>query len=80
MKMVDLALAKAHLGELVELAASGEAVCITRGGKPVARLTAVDTPRPPIDVSALRALTDSMPMQTEAAGDFVRRMRDDDRY
>jgi hypothetical protein len=28
----------------------------------------------------LRALTESMPLQTEAAGDFVRAMRDSDRY
>ncbi|MBF0392720.1 MAG: type II toxin-antitoxin system prevent-host-death family antitoxin [Alphaproteobacteria bacterium] len=80
MNTVNLADAKAHLSELVARAASGEPVCITRRGKPVAMLTAVDTPRRPIDVAELRALTDSMPMQTESAGDFVRRMRDGDRY
>jgi prevent-host-death family protein len=33
---VNLADAKAHLSELVARAASGETVCITRRGKPVA--------------------------------------------
>ena len=77
---VSLADAKAHLSELVERAAAGEAVCITRRGKPVAQLTAVDTPRKRIDVAALRAMTDAMPVQRETARDFIRRMRDDDRF
>ena len=80
MKTVNLAEAKARLSELVERAAAGETVCITRRGKPVAQLSAVERPRKPVDLAALRALTDRMPMQQESAGDFVRRMRDDARY
>jgi prevent-host-death family protein len=80
MRSINLADAKAHLSELVDQAAAGEPVCITRRGKPVARLTAVTTGRKRIDPSALRAMTDAMPMQPEAARYFVRRMRDDDRY
>jgi prevent-host-death family protein len=80
MKQVNLAHAKAHLSELVERAAAGEPICITRRGKPVAQLSAVERPRKPVDVAALRALTDRMPMQQESAGDFVRRIRDEDRY
>jgi antitoxin (DNA-binding transcriptional repressor) of toxin-antitoxin stability system len=68
------------LSELVERAAAGEAVCITRRGKDVARITAVDAPRKPIDVAALRVMTEAMPVQPETARDFVRRMRDEDRY
>jgi prevent-host-death family protein len=79
-KKVSLADAKAHLSRLVEEAAAGEPVCITRRGKAVARITAVDTPRKRIDVAALRAMTDAMPMQPETARDFIRRMRDEDRY
>jgi prevent-host-death family protein len=80
MKTVTLAQAKAHLSELVERAAAGEPVCITRRGKPMAQLSEATKPRKRIDVAALRALTDKMPMQSESAGDFVRRMRDEDRY
>jgi prevent-host-death family protein len=79
-KRVSLADAKAHLSELVERAAAGEAVCITRRGKDVARITAADTPRKPIDVAALRVMTEAMPVQPETARDFIRRMRDEDRY
>ncbi len=65
---------------VVAQAESGEPVCITRRGKPVARLTAIETPHRPIALSVLRALTESMPKQAETAGDFVREMRDESRY
>jgi prevent-host-death family protein len=77
---VNLADATAHLSELVERAAAGDPGCITRRGKAVAQITAVDVPRKRIDLSALRAVTDGMPVQPETARDLVRRMRDDDRY
>jgi prevent-host-death family protein len=77
---VSLANAKARLSELVERAAAGEPVCITRRGKPVAQITAVDSPRKSIDIAALQATTDTMPVQTETARDFIRRMRDENRY
>lgn len=80
MNMVNLADAKAHLSELISQAEAGEPVCITRRGKPVAQLTAAQPPRRPISLAELKALTDSMPMQAESAGDFVRAMRDGDRY
>jgi prevent-host-death family protein len=80
MDNVSVAEAKAHLSELVERAASGEPVCITRRGKPIAQLTAIAAPRKRIDPEMLRAVTDGTPAQSETAGDFVRRMRDEDRY
>jgi prevent-host-death family protein len=80
MRQVSLAQAKARLSELVERAAAGEPICITRRGKPVAQISAVATPRKRIDVAALRAMTDRMPMQRESAGELIRRMRDEDRY
>jgi prevent-host-death family protein len=80
MRSVNIAEAKAHLSELVESAAQGETVCIMRRGKPVARLVPANAPRKRLDVKALRTLTASMPKQKETAGDFVRRMRDEDRY
>lgn len=80
MRSINLAAAKAHLSELVEEAAAGNPVCITRRGKPIAKIVAVDQQKTPLDLVALRALRATMPMQTESAGDFVRRMRDEDRY
>jgi len=79
-RRVNLAEAKAHLSELIEEAAAGNPVCITRRRKPVAQIIAAERPRKPIDVAALRAMTGAMPMQPESAGDFIRRMRDNDRF
>ena len=66
MRTVNIADARAHLSELVKRAASGEPVCITRRGKPVALITAVEMPRKRVDVAALRAMTDAMPVQRES--------------
>ena len=80
MKSVSLADAKARLSALVEEAHAGVEVCITRHGKPMARLVPVQRQREPIDAAELRALTETMTPQTESGGDFIRRMRDEDRY
>jgi prevent-host-death family protein len=80
MPNVNLADAKAQLSKLVDRAAAGDTVRITRRGKPVAQITAVQMPRRRIDLSALRAMTDTMPLQRESARDLLRRLRDEDRY
>jgi prevent-host-death family protein len=80
MRKVNLAEAKAHLSELVAAAAAGEVVCIMRRGKAVAQLIAAEGERRRIDPLQLRRITDTMPIQSESAGDFVRAMRNDDRY
>lgn len=79
-RTINIAEAKAHLSELVEEAAAGDAIVLTRRGKPVARMSSLDQPRKPIDAARLRELTDSMPEQSEDAATLVRRMRDDARY
>ena len=38
------------------------------------------TTRKRIDPATLRPVTDGMPVQQESAGEFIRRMRDEDRY
>ncbi len=80
MSTVTLADAKARLSALVEQAAQGEPVVITRRGKPVAQIVALTTVRKPIDMTALRSLTESMTMSPVSAGDLVRQMRDEGRY
>ena len=80
MKTVTMTEARTRLSELVAGAAAGESVQITRRGKPVAQITRIERPRKPIDIKMLRALTASMPMQSESAGEFIRKMRDSDRY
>jgi prevent-host-death family protein len=80
MSAIDLADAKTQLSELVDRVEAGESIDITREGKPVARLTAAVKPRKKIDTAQLAALTETMPVQTQSAADFVRWMRDTDRY
>ena len=80
MNSVNLADAKAHLSELVERAAAGEAVGITRRGKPVAQIVSANTPRKPVSLDALRAVTAAMPKQAEPAREAIRKMRDEARY
>ena len=66
--------AKAHSSEPADRAGAGGPMCVTRRG------TAIATPRKRIDVAELRAMTDAMPSQDESVGEFIRRMRDADRY
>ena len=80
MKSVSVAEAKAHLSELIGRAAEGETVNITRRGKPVAQLVAVKKLRKKIDVDMLRRITEGQSLQKQSAGDFIREMRDSDRY
>jgi prevent-host-death family protein len=77
----NIAEAKAHLSDLVARAEAGETVNIMRRGKLAARLVpAAMPPRKPIDIAKLRALTANLPPGQQDAADFVREMRDNDRY
>ncbi len=80
MKSVSLAEAKARLSALIGEAEAGQSVRITRHGKPVARLVPEEKTYGPIDTDALRRLTETMPRQAVSAGEFIRQMRDTDRY
>lgn len=44
MKIVNIHEAKTHLSSLVEQAASGESFIIAKAGKPLVKVTALDTP------------------------------------
>jgi hypothetical protein len=57
-------------------------VSVERAGAEVKEvMPALDKPlRKPIDIEELRRVAAKMPFQSESAGDFVRRMRDTDRY
>jgi prevent-host-death family protein len=80
MDRYSIAEAKAHLSEIIDRVEAGETVEITRRGKLVARLAPPERKLTRLDIDKLRALTANHARQTEGAGDFVRRMRDDARY
>jgi prevent-host-death family protein len=48
MKTVNIYDAKTHLSQLVDVAASGEDVVVSRHGKPLARITRLEAPKPRI--------------------------------
>ena len=80
MDSYSLADAKARLSELIDKVEAGETVEITRRGKPVAKVVPARPPLQPIDWDALDRLAKRMPKQKQGAGEFVRAMRDSDRY
>jgi prevent-host-death family protein len=80
MERISLAEAKARLSELVDRAASGETIHISRRGKPAARLMPPEPERRKVDIDLLRAIRRLSPKQRDSAGEFMRKMRDDERY
>ncbi len=80
MSEVSVAEAKAHLSAILDRVERGEEVVITRRGKPVAKVSGVAKKLEPIDFAAIRELRELLPLQEESAGDFMRRMRDQERY
>lgn len=77
MPEISVAHAKAHLSEILDRVEAGESVVITRRGKAVARLSAMEQSRKPIDFEALRRFRESMPMSERSAADMIREMRDE---
>jgi antitoxin (DNA-binding transcriptional repressor) of toxin-antitoxin stability system len=85
MERVELSHAAAHLADLVDRASNGEDIEIVLDGGVAARLTAIRKLIPPenpqaFDWDAVREMTAKMAPQTESAGDFFRRMRDESPY
>lgn len=81
MDTTSIADAKARLSELVDRAEAGEPQIITRRGKPVAKIVAIEPEKKsPFDWTELRAFTKTLKPDPEDAGEFMRRMRDDARY
>ena len=79
MRTVSVAEAKAKLSEVLEAAASGEDIVITRHGKPYVRLVseAPTRPRKPIDWAEIDRLRNSMPMMEVSVVDLIRETRGD---
>jgi prevent-host-death family protein len=70
--------AKAKFSEVLEAAANGEDVIVTRHGKPYIKLISVE-PKvvDPFDWAELDALVDSLPKMDISAADLIRQMRDE---
>ena len=77
---MNIAEAKAHFSDLIARVEAGETVDIMRRGKPVATIAPKVKPKQKIDFTEIDALVARMPMQKVSAGEFIRQMRDSDRY
>lgn len=75
MDTVSLAQAKAKLSEIVSKVESGEVVVVTRHGRPVARISAVEAPKKP--VKSLAAFRAKMPRWRKPSSRLLREIRDE---
>lgn len=78
MPTFTVAQAKAQLSQLIGMVETGEDVTITRRGQPVVRLVRSSPPRQ--QLPSLAQLRARLPEQTQPAGEFMRQLRDTDRY
>jgi prevent-host-death family protein len=74
---VTLAQAKAQLSELLNKVEAGEEVTVTRRGKPVAQIRAVEKKLEPIPLAELAAFRASMPSLSQSSVELLRQMRDE---
>ena len=77
---INIAEAKAQFSALVERAEAGETVEITRRGKPVAKLVPIEPKKRRFDAAELARFTAGMTPQKQGTGEFIREMRDSERY
>ena len=76
MSAVNLAVAKAHLSELINKVESGEEVVITRHGLPVARVVPVTSVKQPYPLKRLAELRQRLPAWSESSAKLLRKLRD----
>lgn len=76
----SIAEAKAHLSALIEQVERGEAVTLTKRGKPVARIVSLVEPaqKPKIDLDELRKFHATMQMSKIDSATMIRKMRDEE--
>jgi prevent-host-death family protein len=76
MTTVTLVEAKANLSKLIDRVEAGEAVVITRHGRPVANLSPVVRPKQPL--RSLAAFRARMPRLSKPMSETLREMRDEE--
>lgn len=78
MSTYTLAEAKAQLSRLISLVEAGEEITITKRGRAVVKLVPSEPLRQ--QMPSLAAHRAEMSPQTESAGEFIRKLRESDRY
>jgi prevent-host-death family protein len=77
MLTVTLAQAKAQLSELLNKVEAGEEVVVTRRGRPVAQIRAVEKKLEPLPFEELAAFRARMPQLEKSSVELLREMRDE---
>lgn len=77
MRRISVTEARREWSRLLAAVEAGESVIITRIGKPVAHLDPPKGVARSLDRASLRA---SVPPMREGAGEFITKLRDDERY
>lgn len=78
MSSVNLAVAKAHLSELISKVESGEEVVITRHGRPVARVVPAVPVKQPVPLERLAELRKRLPPRKGSSAKELRKLRDEE--
>jgi prevent-host-death family protein len=68
--------AKAHFSEVLAKVEAGREVLITRRGTPVARMSAVEQPKKPLDLSAIDAFRERLRPTRVLSSALIRSVRD----
>lgn len=77
MLTVTLAQAKAQLSEILNKVEAGEEVIVTRRGRPVAQIRAVEKKLEPLPLEELAAFRARMPSLSKPSFELIREMRDE---
>jgi len=77
MQSVSVAEAKAHLSEILTRIADGRELIITRRGRPVAKLSPVNSIKKPINFEALAAFRARQPLVKVPSVRVIRNLRDE---
>ena len=78
MRTVSVAEAKAHLSELLNSVESGNDILITRHGRPIARVTAPETPKQLLPLKRLALLRQNTSPSSEPSARLLRSVRDEE--
>lgn len=80
MSTMNFADAKAHLSAVMDRVEKGERIQITRRGKAIAEIVPLKKQVKPLSFEELEAFAKTMPYQKQSTSDFIRELRDGDRY
>jgi prevent-host-death family protein len=80
MQTINAREARAQISRLLDAVEAGEEIIIQRNGKPIARLAPIDAPETSAHFPDRRAFRKQFPASRKDSGDFVRELRDDERF